>query len=67
MVLPLPPLLLHFTLVFPERPSGAARATRPLMRLLPALYLPALVLGAARIAVVARGTGRAKPRCSRAP
>jgi signal transduction histidine kinase len=51
----LPPLLLHFTLVFPERPRSALRSTRPLMRLLPALYLPAVVLGAARIAVVARG------------
>src|SRR5712692_1374922 len=36
----LPPLLLHFTLVFPERPPW--RAALPIRRLLPAIYLPAL-------------------------
>ena len=51
----LPPLLLHFTLVFPERPSTKGRAARPFLRLLPAMYLPAIVLGAARIAAVVRG------------
>ena len=49
----LPPLLLHFTIVFPERsrpasPLGAAV-------LLPAVYAPAIVLAAARIGVIARG------------
>jgi PAS domain S-box-containing protein len=47
----LPPLLLHFTVVFPERPErGRASA------LLPLVYVPALALVAARIAVVARGS-----------
>lgn len=49
----LPPLLLHFTLVFPERPRW--RAAVPGGVLLSAMYLPAFVLGAARIVVVARG------------
>ena len=48
----LPPLLVHFTLVFPARPAevrpSAAAALVPLM------YLPALVLSAARILSVAR-------------
>jgi len=46
----LPPLLLHFAIVFPER-------TRPdrWAALLPLAYLPAVVLGATRIVVVARG------------
>ena len=50
----LPPLLLHFTLVFPERPPwrGSSRS-----RLLGALmYVPALVLIGSRVAAVARGT-----------
>jgi two-component system NtrC family sensor kinase len=50
----LPPLFVHFALVFPERPhtwtgSDAGRT------LLPVLYLPAVLLGATRIAVIARG------------
>jgi two-component system, NtrC family, sensor kinase len=46
----LPPLLLHFTVVFPER------AERPRTRgLLPLIYLPALVLGGGRILAVAKG------------
>jgi signal transduction histidine kinase len=49
----LPPLLLHFTLVFPERPPW--RASLPLPILLPIMYLPAAVLGAARIVAIARG------------
>ncbi|MEO8071461.1 MAG: ATP-binding protein, partial [Acidobacteriota bacterium] len=49
----LPPLLLHFTLAFPERPPW--RATQPMARLLPIMYLPALLLGVARIVAVARG------------
>src|SRR3989442_9726417 len=49
----LPPLLLHFTLVFPERPPWRSRLRTRL--LVPVLYLPAFLLAAARIAVVARG------------
>ena len=52
----LPPLFLHFTLVFPERPDSWARseAGRTLM---PLLYLPALLLGGARVATTI-GIGR---------
>jgi two-component system, NtrC family, sensor kinase len=46
----LPPLLLHFAVVFPER-AEAAR----LKRLLPLIYLPAVLLGAGRIAAMASG------------
>ncbi len=49
----LPPLLLHFTLVFPDRPAGRSGFRSPL--LLALMYVPGLVLGAARIVVVARG------------
>ncbi|HXE79476.1 MAG TPA: ATP-binding protein [Vicinamibacterales bacterium] len=52
-ILLLPPLFLHFTLVFPDRPrawmhSAAGRATLPL------LYVPAFLLGLARVIAVAR-------------
>jgi PAS domain S-box-containing protein len=50
----LPPLLLHFTLVFPERPRRFGRTYRA-TPLLPVMYAPALVLGASRIAAIARG------------
>ncbi len=49
----LPPLLLHFTLVFPERPRGQEQPWPAL--LLPAMYAPALLLGASRIAAISRG------------
>ncbi len=49
----LPPLLLHFTLVFPERPTW--RSETPLGFFLPVMYLPAVVLGAARVIAVVRG------------
>jgi PAS domain S-box-containing protein len=49
----LPPLLLHFTLVFPERPPW--RAALPIRLLLPVMYLPALGLVVARVVVMARG------------
>src|SRR6516162_1954651 len=49
----LPPLLLHFTLVFPERPPW--RQSLPMAVLMPVMYLPAVVLGAARIVAIARG------------
>jgi len=50
----LPPLFLHFALVFPDRPNpwvraDAGRATVPL------LYLPALLLGGGRVVVMAGG------------
>jgi two-component system, NtrC family, sensor kinase len=52
-ILLLPPLFLHFTLVFPERPRSWLRsAAGP--ALLPLLYAPALLLGIARIVAVAR-------------
>ncbi len=50
----LPPLLLHFTLVFPERPRRR-RAPSRAYALLVAMYAPALVLGASRIIAIARG------------
>jgi PAS domain S-box-containing protein len=46
----LPPLLLHFTIVFPERAEGPR--TRALV---PLIYLPALTLSAARILAVSKG------------
>jgi two-component system NtrC family sensor kinase len=47
----LPPLLLHFTLVFPQRPA----ASRPISpAFVPLMYLPALVLGAARVIAMTR-------------
>src|SRR5471030_645336 len=65
----LPPLLLHFTMVFPARPSaGEPRTSNAEPRtnpepailnhepgwLVPLMYLPALVLGAARVIAVTR-------------
>src|SRR5262245_28893104 len=47
-ILLLPPLFLHFTLVFPERPRSWVRSTSG-QRLLPLLYLPALALGLLRV------------------
>jgi two-component system, NtrC family, sensor kinase len=52
----LPPLFVHFALVFPDRPHAWVRSEQG-MRLLPALYLPALLLAGARIALVWRGAG----------
>ena len=54
----LPPLLFHFSLVFPERPPWRARVRLALV--LPLLYLPALALIGARIAAVTgdRATAR---------
>jgi signal transduction histidine kinase len=48
----LPPLLLHFTLVFPERPPW--RGAPPMRLLLPPMYAPALALIGLRVWVVAR-------------
>jgi PAS domain S-box-containing protein len=55
----LPPLFLHFTLVFPERPRSWVRT--PMGRaLLPLLYLPAALLGLARVIAIARAPLDAK-------
>jgi len=50
----LPPLFLHFALVFPDRPDAWVR-TDTGRALVPALYLPALLLGAASVAGVVNG------------
>src|SRR5687768_16206271 len=47
----LPPLFLHFALVFPERPQAWVR-TEMGRRLVPLFYLPALALIAARLAAL---------------
>ena len=47
----LPPLLLHFTLVFPDRPQAASVSRVPLV---PLIYVPAIALGTARVIAVAR-------------
>jgi PAS domain S-box-containing protein len=52
-MLMLPPLFLHFALMFPERPDAWARSDAG-RSLLPLLYLPALALGAARVTSVLR-------------
>jgi two-component system NtrC family sensor kinase len=56
----LPPLLLHFTMVFPERPNGERGATASSERLttivVPLMYVPALALGAARVIAVSRAS-----------
>jgi two-component system, NtrC family, sensor kinase len=58
-ILLLPPLFLHFTLVFPERPRSWVRT--PMGRtLLPVLYLPAALLGLTRVVAVARAPVDAK-------
>ena len=53
----LPPLFLHFALVFPTRPTPGRGATAGVV--LPLIYLPALLLGLARI--VACCARRARP------
>jgi two-component system NtrC family sensor kinase len=50
----LPPLFVHFALVFPERPDSWAKSERG-RALLPLIYLPSLLLGGARVATVIRG------------
>ncbi len=59
----LPPLLLHFTLVFPERPPWRARPRTDFV--LPLVYASALALSAGRIIAVARGAADG-PALSRA-
>ena len=53
----LPPLFVHFALVFPERPDSWARSERG-RTLLPLVYLPALLLGGAKVATMLRGDRR---------
>jgi len=54
-ILALPPLFLHFTLVFPERPTKFTRTA--LGRILEAVnYAPALVLGLTRVVSLARAS-----------
>src|SRR3954470_14406713 len=53
-ILALSPMFLHFTLVFPERPRRWTGGTQG-PALAAALYVPAVVLGLARIFVVTRG------------
>jgi two-component system, NtrC family, sensor kinase len=55
-MLMLPPLFLHFALMFPERQDSWAR-TETGRNLIPLLYLPAVLLGGARVATVV-GVGR---------
>ena len=50
----LPGLFLHFALVFPDRPDAWVRSD-PGRALLPAIYLPALLLGAVSVAGVING------------
>lgn len=51
----LPPLFLHFTLVFPERPHMPGYSAT-LARWLPAIYLPGAVLGSTRTLAVLRSS-----------
>src|SRR5688572_28672072 len=50
----LPPLFLHFALVFPDRPDAWVRSDTG-RTLVPAIYLPALLLGAVSVAGVVNG------------
>jgi PAS domain S-box-containing protein len=50
----LPPLLLHFVLVFPERPA-ASRPSRAASAGVVFLYLPTLALGAGRLIAITKG------------
>jgi two-component system NtrC family sensor kinase len=52
----LPPLLLHFTMVFPQRQTGSFSRSRFRPAVVPLMYLPALALGAARVVAVARAS-----------
>jgi two-component system NtrC family sensor kinase len=55
----LPPLFLHFALMFPDRPDAWARSDSG-RSLIPLLYVPALLLGGAHVAAVVRfGHGEA--------
>ncbi|MEO7273378.1 MAG: histidine kinase N-terminal 7TM domain-containing protein, partial [Vicinamibacterales bacterium] len=49
----LPPLFVHFALVFPERSNSWVRSDNG-RRMLPLIYMPAALLGGAEVAVVLR-------------
>jgi hypothetical protein len=53
-ILALPPLFLHFTLVFPERPRRWSGGTVG-RAVIVAAYVPAVVLGLARVFAISRG------------
>ena len=53
----LPPLIMHFALVFPERPDSWVR-TDAGRAAFPILYLPAVLLACARVAALLRGRGQ---------
>ena len=53
-MLALPPLFVHFALVFPERQDAWTRTPRG-RSLVPLLYLPAIVLGLTRVSVLSAG------------
>jgi two-component system, NtrC family, sensor kinase len=53
-ILVLPPMFLHFTLVFPDRPRRWTGGTAGRV-LAAALYVPAVVLGIARVVAIAYG------------
>jgi PAS domain S-box-containing protein len=50
----LPPLFVHFALVFPERSQAWAKSDAG-RALLPAVYLPAFLLGGSEVAAIVRG------------
>jgi hypothetical protein len=50
----LPPLFVHFALVFPERPDSWAKSDGG-RTLLPLIYVPALLLGGLKVAMILRG------------
>jgi len=50
----LPPLFLHFALVFPERPDAWVRSDAG-RTLVPAIYLPALLMGVLSVAGIVNG------------
>jgi PAS domain S-box-containing protein len=53
----LPPLFVHFALVFPDRPQAWVRTTTG-RATLPLVYLPALLLGGARVAAFPQAENR---------
>jgi PAS domain S-box-containing protein len=57
----LPPLLLHFTLVFPERPRTGRRSGPVPAWMVPLMYVPAIALVAGRISTLARGSAGTLP------